>query len=129
MLDINLQICKLLDDDEYRQKAEEAFAKGEYFDIFDNNRLKSRYPYIVSEENFLEIIDRACRSPRFKDIFMNIEPFILNSENVTDLVFERLLTFAKNGNEWIYLGLCHANLSEEKNEKLRALGLDESLWY
>lgn len=129
MLDINLQICKLLDDDEYRQKAEEAFAKGEYFDIFDNNRLKSRYPYIVSEENFLEIIDRACRSPRFKDIFMNIEPFVLNSENVTDLVFERLLTFAKNGNEWIYLGLCHANLSEEKNKKLEALGLDESLWY
>lgn len=129
MLDINSKISKLLYDDEYQQKAAEAFGQGKFFDVFDNDLYQSNSPYIVSEENFLKVIEKAGKSKRFKEIFMNIEPFILHSENVTDLLFERLLSFAKKKNEWIYLGLCHANLSEEKNKRLRALGLDESLWY
>lgn len=46
---------------------------------------------------------------------------------MTDFSFESLFSFAKNGNEWIYLGLCHVNLSEVKNKRLKNLGLDESL--
>ncbi len=129
MLDINLQIVKLLDDDDYQRKASEAFRQGEFFDIFDNNRYRENYPYIVSEENLLKVIEKSCDSEKFKDIFKNIEPFILNDHNITDFLFERLLMFAKDKNEWVYLGLCHANLSEEKNKKLKALGLDECLWY
>ena len=129
MLDINSNILKLLYDHEYQQKALEAFNQGKYFDVFNNSQYKKNHPYIVSEENFLKIIKKADDSKRFKDIFMNIEPFILNSENMTDLLFESLLSFAKKQNEWIYLGLCHANLSEEKNKRLKTLGLDESLWY
>lgn len=129
MLDINAKISKLLYDYEYQQKALEAFKQGKFFDVFNNSQYVKDYPYIVSEENFLKIIKKAYNSKRFKEIFRNIEPFILSSENVTDLLFESLLSFAKKQNEWIYLGLCHANLSEEKNKRLKALGLDESLWY
>lgn len=128
MLDINPEINKLLYDYRYQKKALEAFNQGEFFDVFNNEQYKLEYPYIVSEENFLKIIKKAYISEQFKEIFKNIEPFILSSENITDLLFESLLSFAKNGNEWIYLGLCHANLSEEKNKILKFFGLDESLW-
>lgn len=73
--------------------------KGEFFDIFNNSQYQRDYPYIVSEENFLKIIEKAYESKQFNNLFMNIEPFILNSENVTDLLFERLLSFAKEKNE------------------------------
>lgn len=128
-MDINLQIVKLLDDGDYQRKASDAFRQGSFFDVFDNNQYRENYPYIVSEENFLKMIEKSCESEKFKEIFKNIEPFILNNQNINDFLFERLLMFAKDKNEWIYLGLCHANLSEEKNEKLKALGLDECLWY
>ncbi len=129
MLDVNSKISKLLDNYEYQQKALDAFNQGKFFDVFNNSQYQREYPYIVSEENFLKIIEKAYESKQFKEIFINIEPFILNSENMTDLLFESLLAFAKKKNEWIYLGLCHANLSEERNKRLKALGLDESLWY
>ena len=128
MLDINLQINKLLCDKNYQIRALEAFNRGDFFDVFNNEQYKREYPYIVSEENFLKIIKKAYTSKQFKEIFKNIEPFILSSENMTDVLFESLLSFAKNGNEWIYLGICHANLSEDKNKRLENLGLDESLW-
>ena len=50
-------------------------------------------------------------------------------ENITNTIFEELLKFAADGNSWIYLGLCHADLSDAQNRKLKSLGLDESLWY
>lgn len=129
MSDINSEIIKLLNDEEYQKRALNSFSQGKFFGVFDNNKFLKNYPYVVSEENFFKIIEKACESEQFKEIFINIEPFIMCSENITDALFEKLLAFAKDKNEWVYLGLCHANLSEEKNKRLKTLGLDDSLWY
>ena len=126
---IDETIKKLLYDRVYQNNALKAFNDGKFFDVFDNEAFSKHYPYLVSEKLFLEIIDCAKSKKVFKKIFINIEPYIMVKENITDTIFEELLKFAADGNSWIYLGLCHADLSASKNDRLKSLGLDESLWY
>lgn len=68
------------------------------------------------------------KNKKNNDLFKYIEPYISNNVNITDLIFKKLLEFAKDNN-WIYLGLCHAKLDNKKINVLKSLNLDESLWY
>lgn len=96
--------------------------------FFTIENFKSKNPYIVSEPVFLNFIDFANANNNNKQVFREIEPFITYNYNITDRVFNELLLFAKK-NEWMYLGLCHANLSEEKAKILKNLHIPESFWY
>ena len=67
-------IKKLLYDRSYQNEALMAFNRGEFFDVFDNEIFYKNYPYIVSENLFIEVINYAKSSKLFNDIFINIEP-------------------------------------------------------
>lgn len=96
--------------------------------LFSLENFKSESPYLVSESIFIDFINFARKSKKNTELFREIEPFITFSNNITDNVFNELLDFAKK-NEWIYLGLCHANLPDEKVNVLKNLNLPISFWY
>ena len=105
---------------------EQIIATGKFDDkFFTIENLKNKGPFVVSEPVFLSFIDFANVNNKNKRVFREIEPFITYNYNITDNVFNELLQFAEK-NEWMYLGLCHANLSEEKVKVLKKLNLSES---
>lgn len=101
---------------------------GNYCGIFSLDIYMSDRPYMVSENVFLEFIQKAGKNKSINKVFKEINAYIIFEENITDRIFKELLNFAKD-NDWIYLSLCHANLSESRVNVLKELGLDESLWY
>lgn len=102
--------------------------RGKYEGVFSFDMYLRDRPYIVSENIFLELIQKASINISVNELFKEINAFIIFEENVTDRIFKELLKFAQC-NDWIYLSLCHANLSESKVNVLKQIILDESLWY
>lgn len=96
--------------------------------LFSLETFKKESPYKISEATFLDFISFASKDKESMEVFREVEPFITFSYNITDRVFNELLLFAKK-NEWMYLSLCHGNLSEEKVKVLKNLNLPESYWY
>ncbi len=129
MKQIDNLIISIMSNKNIQKDALKSFREGNGYDIFDLTKFNDNNPYILSENIFEKFIIFANQNKNNKEIFQNIEPFITNKENISDKIFNMLLDFAKNKNEWIYLGLCHANLSEDKVKILKDLNLDESFWY
>lgn len=110
-------------------RIEQIIATGKFDDkFFTIENFRNKNPYVISEPTFLRFINFAKANDKNKQVFREIEPFITFSYNVTDRVFSELLLFAKK-NEWMYLGLCHANLPVEKVKILKNLHLPESYWF
>ena len=103
--------------------------KGEEDDFFNLGKFPSNQPYIVSEEVFIKFLNMAKKCKQYKELLKDIKGFIVIKENLTDKVFTQLLNMAKNGDDWLFLDLCHANLPKEKQKILRELNLPEALWY
>ena len=102
---------------------------GEEDDLFNSIEFQSNQPYLVSEEVFIEFLDLAKKYKQYKELLKDIKGFIIIKENVTDKVFAQLLNMAQNGDDWLFLDLCHANLSNEKQKILKELNLPETFWF
>ena len=103
--------------------------RGEEDEFFNSGKFQNNQPYIVSEEVFIRLLNMAKIHKKYRDLLKEIKGFIVIKENVTDDVFTELLNMAKNGYDWLFLDLCHANLSKEKQKILKALNLPEALWF
>ena len=102
---------------------------GKEDDLFNSGEFQSNQPYIVSEEVFIKFLDKAKRYKQYKEMLKEIKGFIVIKENITDKVFAELLNMAQSGDDWLFLDLCHANLSNEKQKILKELNLPETLWF
>ena len=102
---------------------------GKEDDLFNSGEFQSNQPYIVSEEVFIKFLDKAKRYKQYKEMLKEIKGFIVIKENITDKVFAELLNMAQSGDDWLFLDLCHANLSSEKQKILKNLNLPETLWF
>ena len=103
--------------------------RGEIDNIFNIDNFQNYQPYLVSEEVLINFLDMAQKYKQYKELLKEIAGFIVIKENVTDKVFDELLNMAKSGNDWLFLHLCHANLSKEKQKILKDLNLPKALWY
>ena len=102
---------------------------GEEDDLFNSSKFQSNQPYIVSEEVFIKLLNMAKQYKQYKEMLKEIKGFIVIKENITDKVFAELLNMAQNGNDWLFLDLCHANLPREKQKILKDLNLPAAFWY
>ena len=102
---------------------------GKEDDLFNSGEFQSNQPYIVSEEVFIKFLDKAKRYKQYKEMLKEIKGFIVIKENITDKVFAELLNMAQSGDDWLFLDLCHANLTSEKQKILKNLNLPETLWF
>ena len=120
-MNIDKMIEKAMKDTNYKNKLAKSFGDYSRFEKKKN---------IIDEELFSIFLSSIQEDEKLLVFFRDIKIYIINEENVTDKIFNQLISLANiSGFSWLYFDLCHAKLKESQINYLKSLDLNEAYFY